>query len=179
MRMEHHWHIGQTMAPSFNSEKFAEFSREQGIRHKKAYPYHPQANLSECFMKPLGKAMKIAHLEGKNKKKALGEFLATFRATPHSATGMAPGDILLRYGFSKDFPRQYLPDYLPDDKDIREALESDNQRRTKRDLVKNESRTSPSYKIGDFVLTRNKNKSYKFDPLLNENPMIITDIDND
>ena len=52
--------------PPFNSEKFAEFSREQGIRHEKAYPYHPQANLSECFMKPLGKAMKIAHLEGKN-----------------------------------------------------------------------------------------------------------------
>ena len=151
--------------PPFNAEKFTEFSREQGIRHDKAYPYHPQANLSECFMKPLGKAMKIAHLEGKNKKKALGEFLTNFRATPHSFTGMAPGDILLRYGFSKDFPRQYLPD----DKDIREALESDNQRRTKRDLAKNESRTLPSYKIGDSVLTRNNNKSHKFDPLFNEN----------
>ena len=92
----------------------------------------------------------------KNKKKALGEFLATFRATPHSATGMEPGDILLRYGFSKDFPRQYLPN----DKEIREALESDNQRRTKRDLAENESRTLPSYKIGDFVLTRNNNKSH-------------------
>jgi len=73
------------------------------VEHEKAFPYHPQANPVESFMKPLGKAMKIAHHEKKNKAQALNEFLASYRATPHSSTGIAPGDILLRHGYGNTF----------------------------------------------------------------------------
>ena len=57
--------------PPFNSAGFKQFSDDRGIHHEKAFAYHPQANPVEGFMKPLGKAMKIAHRNNLNKSKAL------------------------------------------------------------------------------------------------------------
>ena len=54
--------------PPFNSQKFTDFSNSKGIIHNKVYPYHPQANPVETFMKPLGKAMKIAHYQNQIEK---------------------------------------------------------------------------------------------------------------
>ena len=85
--------------PPFNSDAFAKFSQEHGIQHRKTYPYHPQGNPVENFMRPLGKAMKAAHNEKSNKKKALNDMLSSYRATPHPSTGIAPGDMMFRYTF--------------------------------------------------------------------------------
>ena len=95
--------------PPFNSKEFQAFSKEQGIEHTTSFAYHPQANNVECFMKPLGKAMKIVYNTGSGKQKQLKQFLAQYRATPHSATNMAPGDILLRNGVSRTFPGHKAP----------------------------------------------------------------------
>ena len=84
--------------PPFNSKEFADFMEKRGITHERLFPYHPNSNPVETFMKPLGKAMKIAFQLNTDKKKALEEFLEAYRATPHSGTNIAPGDMLLRHG---------------------------------------------------------------------------------
>ena len=47
--------------PPFDSNAIEEFSKGRDVKHIKTFPYHPQANPAETFMKPLGKSMKIAH----------------------------------------------------------------------------------------------------------------------
>ena len=45
----------------FNSKEMDKFASDRSIHLQKIPPHHPQANPAETFMKPLGKAMKIAH----------------------------------------------------------------------------------------------------------------------
>lgn len=45
-------------------------------------------------MKPLGKAIKAAKIEGKDWKEELPEFLLAYRSTPHTVTGVAPAALL-------------------------------------------------------------------------------------
>ena len=58
----------------------------------------------KCMMKPMGKTLKAAHYNGQNKEEALNDFLGVYRATPHISTEVAPGDMIFRNGFAKDFP---------------------------------------------------------------------------
>ena len=64
-------------------------------------PLWPQANSeAENFMKPLTKAIRSAHAEGRDWKKDLYRFMLNYRATPHfttphCTTGIAPSDLLL------------------------------------------------------------------------------------
>ena len=44
--------------PPFNSQEFKDFSKLKGVEQVLSYPYHPQENPCETFMKPLGKALK-------------------------------------------------------------------------------------------------------------------------
>ena len=62
--------------PPFNSSGFAKFSKTRGIEHVKVFPYHPQGNPSETFMKPLGKGIKAAIYENADKQNALDNLLA-------------------------------------------------------------------------------------------------------
>ena len=92
----------------FDSEAFNKFSDINGIQHKKTLPCHPQGNLAETFMKPLEKTMKSANLNKGDKEKALNGLLAQYRATPHPATGVAPGNIMFSSGYRRDFPCRAL-----------------------------------------------------------------------
>jgi hypothetical protein len=159
--------------PPFNSSKFAAFSENHGIKHETSFPYHPQANPVETVMKPLGKAIKAAHSEKRNTEKALNEFLSTYRATPHSSTGLAPGDILLRHGYGKDFPKK---DSVSDQA-VRDALERERQTRQDRANALNESRREENYEVGDKIFTRNENRK-KFQPIFGPDPMTITSVEH-
>ena len=65
----------------------SEFAKQRGIELRKAPPFHPSANPVETFMKPLGKAMKVAHANNVPEKEALNEAILGYRQTPHPATG--------------------------------------------------------------------------------------------
>ena len=155
--------------PPFNSQEFTQFSKNNGIEHEKTFPYHPQANPVEAFMKPLGKAMKAAHFNKQCKAKVLDKLLSSYRATPHSATGISPGDILFRHGYCHDFPK--VSDQS--DKLVREALEHDGNTKQDRNNKKNINRKNENYNIGDRVYTKNHSKT-KFEPTFGPVPMIIT-----
>ena len=159
--------------PPFNSKEFEIFSKEQGISHEKAFPYHPQANPVETLMRPLGKTMKSAHSGNANKEEALNHFLAAYRATPHSATGIAPGDIMFRHGYGNSFPRVQPPT----DQTVREALDQDEQAREERDTELNLTRMKPEFEVGDTVYTKN-NGHTKFQPAYGPDPRTIVSVED-
>ena len=91
--------------PPFNSKEFRDFSTARGIHIKHSYPYHPQGNEAKCFIKRLGKAVKIAIDTNRPLQKAIGDLLSDYRSTPHPATGVAPGNMLFHGGYNSIFPR--------------------------------------------------------------------------
>ena len=50
--------------------------------------------LVESFMRPLGKALKTANLDGRPWRQELHRFLLNYCTTPHSTTGVPPAELL-------------------------------------------------------------------------------------
>ena len=71
----------------------------------KITPLWPQFNHSETFMKPLLKAFKTSHTEGKNWRAELFHFLLNYRATPHTTTNVAPADLMFRRSIRTKLPQ--------------------------------------------------------------------------
>ena len=157
--------------PPFNSKEFEAFSKHHAIHHETSAPYHPQANPVEAIMKPLGKCMKAAHAQNRNKTEALGEWLAAYRATPNSATGIAPGDILFRHGYGNTFPKKNPAT----NEQVQEAFCKDQQVREDRDAEANLTRREDNFQIGDQVITKN-NGHTKFQPTFGPEPKTVTAI---
>ena len=135
--------------PPFNSEEFAQYSRNKGIDQVLSYPYHPQGNPCETFMKPLGKALKAAFYNRDSAQQAIDDLLKAYRSTPHPATGVAPGDLLLRYGYHADFPRKMCAE-----DEVAAAVEKDRDQKHQRTVDTNKSpkRQESQIKPGDKVL---------------------------
>lgn len=155
--------------PPFNGREFKDFSASLGIEHRTSYPYHPQANPVETFMKILGKTMKICHNKGMNKNKALRELLASYRSTPQRSTGQSPGNLLFHGGYRQDFPKKILTR-----EDIEDARELDKQAKITRQTLVNKScrRKTSTIKEGDKVFTRNTNRT-KFDPIFGPEQYLV------
>ena len=81
--------------PPFESKEMNDYMKSRGIKHYRVTPLWPQSNgEAESFMKPLGKAIKAAKIEGKDWKEELYEFLFAYRTTPHTVTGVTPATLL-------------------------------------------------------------------------------------
>ena len=160
--------------PPFNGREFAEFSKQNSIQHTKVFPYHAQANPAETFMRPLGKAMKIANDSGQNRTTALNDLLIGYRSTPHPATGLSPGNMLFRHGYHHDFPRTNNSD-----QETAAARDHDWQQRQARNHQQNESvkRKATTFDIGDQVLVTNMNRQSKYEPLFERSPYTVISID--
>jgi transposase InsO family protein len=77
--------------PPFNGKAFETYAKTLGIERKTITPLWPQGNaVVERFMKPIGKLLKTAEIEGKNWKQELQRFLLQYRSTPHQTTKVAP-----------------------------------------------------------------------------------------
>lgn len=160
--------------PPFNSAEFAKFSSKNDITHVLTYPYHPQGNPAETFMKPLGKAMKSAFHEHKSRDTALNQLLASYRATPHPATNLSPGGTMFHNGYRKDFQRtRYTTEerQTAQDRDLQ-------QRKQRKELTNISPRRQPStVQQGDLVLVINSTRSTKFEPVYHRTPYWICEID--
>ena len=82
--------------PPFTSGEFKSFMDQCGILHKLTPPYHPSSNgLAENMVKTLkaylNKESRVSDVE-----QSLVQFLMSFRNTPHTSTGHAPAEILLK-----------------------------------------------------------------------------------
>ena len=81
--------------PQFRFEEFEHYLVDNGILHRKVTPQWAQANGEvERQNQSLLKSMRIAQAEGKNWSKELVHYLATYRTTPHTITGLRPAELL-------------------------------------------------------------------------------------
>ena len=158
--------------PPFNSQEFKDFSTARGISVKHSYPYHPQGNEAECFMKPLGKAVKVALDTNKPVQEAVDDLLIDYRSTPHPATGLAPGDMLFRGGYHSRFPKR--PPVT--EQHIKEAKKRDKERKTEANAKQNASRWRqyPNIIQGNEVLAMRFMR--KFKSFYEKTPYIVTDV---
>ena len=80
--------------PQFRSSEFADFLRQNGVKHILTSPYHPASNgqverLVQSFKRSLT-AIKEGDLHQK-----IASFLLTYRSTKHATTGVSPAMLFL------------------------------------------------------------------------------------
>lgn len=159
--------------PPFTSREINNYMKERGIRHRRVTPLWPQANgEAEAFMKPLGKAIKAAKLEGKNWKEELYGFLLAYRTTPHSVTGVAPSQLLFNREVRTNVPAVVVTTTkgkINYKKMHEKAQKNTQERKTKaREYADTKRRVKESkIKIGDVVLVKQEKKNKfttPFDP---------------
>ena len=148
--------------PPFNSQDMLAFATKRRIKLQKITPGHPSANPVETFMRPLGKAMKIAKHEHASEKEALESLLENYRNTPHPATNVSPGSMLFR-----NPPKSCFPRFPVDEATVRKAKKRDVEMKKLRESRVNASkyRQRSSFCVGDHVILRNFKKQKKFDPM--------------
>ena len=80
--------------PQFRSEEFERYLVDNGILHRKVTPQWAQANGEvERQTGSLLKSMRIVQAEGKNWRKELVHYFATYRTTSHSVSGVCPAEL--------------------------------------------------------------------------------------
>ena len=78
----------------FCSEEFTSFLKNNGILHLKSAPYHPSTNgLAERAVQTFKQGMK-KFINGEVKDR-VSRFLAHYRMTPHTTTGVSPAELFL------------------------------------------------------------------------------------
>ena len=91
--------------PPFPCVQFYKFMKELGANHTTSSPYWPQGNAEvERFMQPLVKAIKTAHVEGKEWKLSIYKYLLNYRATSHATTGKSPAELLFNRQITTKLP---------------------------------------------------------------------------
>ena len=144
--------------------------RENGIEHRRVTPLWPQANSeAESFMKPLTKAIRSAHVEGKAWRKHLYKFLLNYRTIPHSTTGFAPSELLFNRKVRNKLP-QLTSEHANQSGLGVKMKENDDRAKVEMKMyvdTKVRAKTS-TIKVDDIVLARQQshNKfSIRFDPI--------------
>ena len=152
--------------PPFTSEEIKKYMEDNGINHCKITPLWPQANSeAENFMKPLNKAIRSVHAEGKTWKKQLYKFLLNYRTTPHCTTGFAPAELLFNRRVRNKLPQLTSSNQSKG----QEVKENDDKAKAKmKRYADAKSRAKPSkIAVNDSVLVRQRKQnklSTPFDP---------------
>ena len=86
--------------PQFTATEFVEFMTKNGIKHTLVPPYHPQSNgAAERSVRVVKEALAkqvIQGTQGVSMKHRLANFLFRYRTTPHSTTGVSPGELMMK-----------------------------------------------------------------------------------
>ena len=82
----------------FTSSEFKQFLHKNHIKHILMAPYHPATNgLAERFVQTLKCSLKASSWNDQRSIwHRLAEFLFEYRATPHSTTGVSPGELFMK-----------------------------------------------------------------------------------
>ena len=155
--------------PTFVSEEFEVYLRDNNIKHRTSTPLWSQANGEvERQNKSLLKAMRVAHSEGRDWRKELQKFLLGYRSTPHTTTGVSPAKLLFGRESRSNFPGA---EELRSASNDSEVLERDRDRKQKgKDYADNlRGACESNLKEGDKVLLQ-KPKSDKLSPSFEATP---------
>ena len=154
-------------APNLISAKVEQFCKENDIIHRRATPYHPQANSEiERFYRTLGKFVKTTHSEGRRWQDEIDNFLLIYRNTPHSTTSVSPAMLLMNRKL-----RDKILTIKMEESAIMKRVRKINENKKLKSKEYYDNKNSVNYshiKEGDSVLVRrvgNKNKlSTTFEP---------------
>ncbi len=137
--------------PQFTSADFSKFMEKRDLRQISTSLYHPAANGAvECFHRVLKSCIQSVVLETKPWKSTLMEVLQVYRATPHSATGLSPFELL--HGKKMQTRLNVLPP--PTTRQDAPALLQRVSLKQKKMKAYTESRRvacTPDFKVGDWV----------------------------
>ena len=159
--------------PPFNGYEMERYMTALGINWTTSTPLWPQGNAHvERFMKPLGKSLQTAKLEGRPWKQELYRFLLSYRTTPHATTKVAPCELL----FNRTI-RGHLPE-------LRDSTVVDKHDRAKDNIEKSKQRNKSTYDrvhkarksniiVGDIVLCK-QDKQNKLTPTFDPDPLTVT-----
>ncbi|XP_022795609.1 uncharacterized protein K02A2.6-like [Stylophora pistillata] len=140
--------------PQFRCEEFEHFLVDNGILHRKVTPQWAQANGEvERQNRSLLKSMRIAQAEGKNWRKELFHYLATYRTTPHTVTGVSPAELLFGRKIRTKMPELHEPTINNDelrDRDWEKKIKAKTYADERRGAQPNDLQT------GDQVLLKKK-----------------------
>ena len=143
----------------FRSFEMKKFAKEQGYEHKFITPIWPRANGTvERFNRGMKEAIQTLRIDGVNSEEAAREYVAMYRAAPHSATKVSPFESM--HGGRK--MRTKLPMMKQNDDVIdREEYKKYQEKMTKTN--KKEHKIEEGDKV--LVMQKKRNKfTPKFDP---------------
>ena len=159
--------------PPFNGQAFAEYAGQCGFRHRKITPLWPEANgAAEKVVQTLKNTIRAFVAEGTNWKSKLPTFLRTFRATPHSATGVSPFEALNGRKMNIGLPSSPQPP-IPIPVQTR-VVHNDKLSKIKMtDYANTKRRTASSnLKCGDYVLVKQPKQNALTTPY-NTTPLMV------
>ena len=152
----------------FASAEFGKFLSDLGIVHHKGVPYWPQSNGEvERFNGTVLKIIRIAGIEKKNWKSEMCNFLFHYRTTPHSVTGISPGELLMGRKLRDKLPKVTIASEKLSEGERRNLiLERDAARKQKQKEYADKHRLAHTSDIheGDTVLVKQLHKTNKLTP---------------
>jgi len=152
----------------FQSEEMQDFSRRHGYRHIHITPEWPRANgMIERFNRSMKEAVQAAHLEGKSIQEAADQFVAMYRATPHTATGVSPFEAM-HGGRRMKTSLPVIP--MKDNRINREKEEA-----YKKKMAEKSGGKKHELKVSDTVMARQQKKN-KLTPRFNPDKLTITEV---
>ena len=152
----------------FQSQEMLDFSRKHGYRHVHITPEWPRANgMIERFNRSMKEAVQAAHLEGKSIKEAADEFVAMYRATPHTATGVSP--------FEAMHGGRRMKTSLPVIPMKGNTIDREKEAEYKKKMAETSRGKKHELKVGDTVIARQK-KENKLTPRFNPDKLTVTKV---
>ena len=142
--------------PPFNGAEFERYTKALGMEWKPSTPLWPQGNSNvESLMKPIGKVLQTAQLEGKNWKQELQRFLLTYRTTPHVTTKVPPCELLFNRTIRGQLPELPAKKVLNKHKQAKENIEK-KKAQNKEYYDKKHNTKESEIKEGDTVICLQK-----------------------
>ena len=101
--------------PPRNGTEFKEYVRKGGFHHQVVTSKQPSSTgLAENFMYMLQKVAHTAYIEHKDPREAVHQYLLAYRATPHTATGCSPAELLFNSYLKTTIPTMRQPKFHPE-----------------------------------------------------------------
>ena len=140
--------------PQFTATEFKQFCNSRGIVHSTIAPYHPRSNgeverLVETFKNSVEKANPSTRDQ---LQESLINFLARYRATPHTVTGQTPSEML-----NSRRIRTLLDLLHPSQQQVQQA-------RLQQEQHYNTKTKARQFTIGDLVWARNFREGKRWVP---------------
>ncbi|KAJ0176070.1 hypothetical protein K1T71_008244 [Dendrolimus kikuchii] len=159
----------------FVSDEFRAFCKECNIILYNTVPYWPQQNGEvERQNRDIIKRLKISHLEKKDMKESLMEYLLMYNSTPHSVTGKSPSELFFRRQNRDKIPSIDRLENKEVDEEVRDRDKTQKEK-GKEYADKRRGAVKSGLSEGDKVYIRNMEKANKLTSNYNPTPHTVQD----